>query len=274
MGRAHANRHNLGVGLLEIGLKPARGTFSVLGIHQHVEMRGPQTGNVAGPCAHRADHIHPNAHVGQKPRHLDDVIAVTEAQSGGANQVGGDLLAPRDGLGQMPHDLQEGLVGAKAFLALIAGQVQWDHRQPKIHALGKTGGIILNEFCGTRGPDDQRLRLETLHRVAAGGLEQARRVGPQIAGLKGGVADWRAMVAPFDHGEQKIGIGVALRGVQHIVQPLHASGDPHCPHMGRAFICPQRQLHSAASKLGAKGASSARRRRGRAKSAARSPACS
>ena len=104
----------------------------------------------------------------------------------------------------------------------------------------------MDQFGGARGADDHRLGLEAGKGVAGGVLEQVGGIAAQIAGLKGGVGDGRAVVAPFDHGEEKVGIGIALRGVQHVMQPLHARGHPHGPDMGRSFIGPEGQFHSAA----------------------------
>jgi hypothetical protein len=51
------------------------------------------------------------------------------------------------------------------------------------------------------------------------------------------------MVAPLDHGEEQVGVGVALRRVQDVVQALHGRGDAHGADMGRALVCPDGQLH-------------------------------
>jgi hypothetical protein len=51
------------------------------------------------------------------------------------------------------------------------------------------------------------------------------------------------MVAPLDHREEQVGIGVALGRVQDVVQALHRGGDTHGADMGRAFVCPDGQLH-------------------------------
>jgi hypothetical protein len=76
-----------------------------------------------------------------------------------------------------------------------------------------------------------------------------------------------ARIAALDHREQKIGISVALRRMQHIMDLFHRRTDAHRADMGRSFIGPQGELHGQTS-------SSSRRRRGRAKSSARSPVCS
>ena len=274
MRGSYADRDAFGIGLLKLTFEPAGSAFGVFWIHQHVEMRRPHAGNVRRARAHGGADVDCDAHVGQQPRHLGDVIAVTKAKGGRAYQVGGHVGGAVARLGQMPHDLQESLVGAETFLALIAGQIQGDHGDAQIHAFCKPARVILNKLSCTRRAHNHRFGGKTGNGILAGGLEQTCRVAAQIAGLKRSIADRRAMVAPFDHGEQKVGIGIALRRVQDIVQAAHASGDAHCANMRRAFVCPQRQLHSAASRLGAKGASKARRRRGRANSAARSPACS
>ena len=269
-----ADRHGLGEGLLEVRLQPAGCGFGVFRVHQHVEMGSAEAGDVGGTGPHRRDDIDGHAHRGQQTGQFGDVVAVAKAQGGRADQVGRDLFGAGTGFGQMADDLQEGFIGAKAFLALIGRQVERDDWQAQIHAARQTGRVVLDQFGRAGRTDDQRLGLETGDGIGAGGLEQRGGVAAQIAGLKGGIGDRRAVVAAFDHGEQKVGIGVALRGVQHVVQTLHRGRHAHRADMRWAFIGPESQLHSAASSAGARGASRARRRKGRANRAARSAACS
>ena len=69
------------------------------------------------------------------------------------------------------------------------------------------------------------------------------RVTAEVAGLEGGVSHGRARGAPFDHGEQQVGVGVTLRRMQDIVHTTHGRGHPHRADMGRSFIGPQGQFH-------------------------------
>jgi assimilatory nitrate reductase catalytic subunit len=77
----------------------------------------------------------------------------------------------------------------------------------------------------------------------------------------------RAPGQALDHREQQIGVGVALRRVQHVVHVAQRGGHAHGADVRRAFVGPQGQLHDQATR---------RRRRssGRANSSARSPAWS
>ncbi len=267
--RADADRHDPGVGLAQRPLHPAAGGLAGFGIHQHVEMRRAEAGDVLGAGAIGRDDVHADAHLVQQRGDLGDVVAVPEPQRGGADQVGGGPGGTLHRLRQPLDDPKERLVCAEVFLALVAGQFQRDHRHRQVQRLGQPAGIVLDQLGGAACADDQRAGAEPLVGLLAGGLEQRRGIGAQVAGLEGGVGHRRAMVAPLDHREQQIGIGVALRRVQHVVDVAHRRRHPHRADMRRAFVCPDRQLHAAAS-----GVSSARRRSGRAKSPARSPACS
>ena len=51
------------------------------------------------------------------------------------------------------------------------------------------------------------------------------------------------LVAPLDHREQQVGVGVALRRVQHVVHALHRGGDAHRADVRRAFVGPDGELH-------------------------------
>ena len=256
---------------------------------RRAEPRDVRRRGAVGCCDIDAD-----AHPGEQPRDLLDIVAMAKSEGGRPDQVGGDLRRLLDRGRERAGDLVEGLVGAVILLALIARQLQRDHRHRQAHLFGHAAGIVLDELGGAGRADDHRLGLEPVIGRLAGGLEQVGRVRAQIAGLEGGVGHRRAVIAPLDHGEEQIGIGVALRRVQHVVQPLHRGGDAHRADMRRAFICPERELHGrpagGASPPGVpesicgkmKGADhsaaslfrTARRLSGRAKSAARSPACS
>ena len=206
-------------------------------------------------------------------RHFDDVVAVAEAERSGPEDVAGlarRARRRRTGRGRCEgaHQPVEGLRRAPVFLLLVGRQFERHHRNVESERRGQAAGIVLDEFGRAGRADQHRIGLEALDRVAAGGLEDLRRVGAEVARLEGRVGDRRARVAPLDHGEQQVGIGVALRRVQHVVDALHRSGDPHRADMGRAFICPDGELHQALT------FSRSRRLKGRANSSARSPACS
>ena len=193
-----------------------------------------------------------------------------------------------DIFGEMPNQLKERLVGAEVFFSLVRRKFKGDHRDGKSDGLCKATGVILNQLGSARGTDNHRLWLEALVSRPAGVSKKLSCIGPEIAGLKRRIGHRRPMVPALDHREEEIGIGVALRRVQNVMQAGHAGGDSHGADMRRAFICPDRQFHSAAVR-GAFGAPalllrstakdgcalrSVRRLRGRANNSARSPACS
>ncbi len=138
----------------------------------------------------------------------------------------------------------EGFRGAPVLLLPIGGEFERYDRDRQSERAGEAAGIVLKQFGGAGGGDDNRLGLESLVGLADRGLEQLRRVGAEVAGLEGRVGDGRAFAAALDHGEQKIGVGVALRGVQHEVDARHARHDADRADMGRAFICPEREVHA------------------------------
>ena len=191
------------------------------------------------------------------------------AQRERADQVGGHFGRPVHRMRQRPDELVEGLVGAEVLLPLVAGKFQRHDRHGQAHGLGEAARIVLDQFRRAGGADDHGLWAEALVSLARGAGEEVRRIRAQISGLEGRVGHRRAMVAPLDHREEKIGVGVALGRMKHVVQALHPGRHAHRADMGRAFVCPHGQLHSAASSL-----RRPRRRSGRAKSPARSPACS
>ena len=116
----------------------------MFGIHQHIEMGSPKARDVRGARTHGGHDVHADAHFTQQAGQFGDIVAVTKAQGGRADQVGGDLFGARTGLGQMPDNLQEGLIRAKTLFALIRWQIKRDHRQAQVHGTSQTGRIVLN----------------------------------------------------------------------------------------------------------------------------------
>ena len=53
----------------------------------------------------------------------------------------------------------------------------------------------------------------------------------------------RPAIAALDHREEKIGISVALRRMEHIMDAAHGGCDAHRADMRRSLICPDRELH-------------------------------
>ena len=126
-GRADADGDDLGIGLAAGTFEVAGGGFARFGVKQHVEMRLTHAGDVFGGGTHRGGHVDGDAHEGQKFRHLGHVVAVAEAEGGCAEDVAGDGFGAGHRFGQCLDDLEEGLVRAEVFLALVGGQVERDH---------------------------------------------------------------------------------------------------------------------------------------------------
>ena len=147
------------------------------------------------------------------------------------------------GIGKGADQPVEGLRRAPVLLLLVGWQFQRDHRHRQVERLRQPAGIVLDQFGGAGSSYQDRLRLEAFIGFRHGRLEQFGGVAAEVAGLEGGVGHRRALGPPLDHGEQQIGVGVALRSVQHVMHAFHRGGDPHGSHMGRGFVCPERQLH-------------------------------
>ena len=199
-----------------------------------------------------------------------DIVAMAKAQRGRAQQIaqgpraGGTLAF---GAGQGAHEAIEGLGCAPVFLFLIGGQFQRHHGNRQGERGGEAARIVLNEFGGAGGADDHGLGLEAVIGFLGGALEEFGGVAAEIPGLKGRVGHGRAGAAALDHGEEQVRIGVALGGVQHIMQAGHAGGHAHGADVRRSFVGPDSELHGQTS-------SRVRRFSGRANNSARSPACS
>jgi hypothetical protein len=211
----------------------------------------------------------------EQAAHFAQVVAVAEAERGRAEQVAarpGSRLAGRvrHRRRQVANDLVEGLGRAPVLFLLVRGQLQGHHRDRQREGLRETTGVVLDELGGAGRADDHRLRLESLVGLAGRGLEQLGGVAAQVARLEGGVGDRRAARQPLDHREQQVGVGVALRRVQHVVQLAHRGRDPHRADVRRSFVGPERELHDEARQA----TSFARRSSGREKSSARSAAWS
>ena len=234
----HPKGHGANARLAKAALQPTRSLLARFGVKQHVKMRLPKTCDIRRCRIQRGGYVHRNAHAFQDLADLGHIIAVAKPKRGGPKDVATNLRRARHWLGQGLAYLIKSLVSAKVFLALIAGQFQRDNRHRQPHAGGQAAGIILDQLGCARGRNQQRLGAVALVGGAAGIFEQPRGICPQIACLKGGIGDRRAVVAPLDHCKQQIGIGIALGRVQHHMHIAHARGHADGPDMGRAFVCP------------------------------------
>ena len=273
-------------------LQPLRCLASGLGVEHHVEVGLGQAGDVVGAGVQGRGDAHVHAQLLQQPGDLDDVVTVAKAQGRGPEQV-----APRPAAGQRralhaggagngAHHLVEGFGGAPVLLALVGGQFQRHHRHRQLQRLREPAGIVLDQLGGAGRAHQHGLGRKALVGLAGGGLEQLGGVAAQVARLEGGVGHGRAAVAPLDHGEQQVCIGVALWRVQHVMHVAHGGGDAHRAHMRGAFVGPEGQLHAVrcllrvrpvrrpAARAGAAGGQRARpdRRPARSHGWARTPA--
>ena len=113
----------------------------------------------------------------------------------------------------------------------------------QLQGLGQATWVVLDQLCGAGRAHEHRGGLEPVHGLAGRVFEQLGRVAAQIASLKRGVGHRRAAWQTLDHGEQQVGIRVALGRMQYVMQIAHGGGHTHCAHMGRSFVSPERQLH-------------------------------
>ena len=147
------------------------------------------------------------------------------------------------------HQLIEGLGGTPVFLLLIGRQLKGYDRNIKLQSLGKASWIILNKLGRAGRAHNKGLGRKPGHGISGSGLKKLCGVFAQIASLKGGVSHGGALVTPLNHGEEQVGIGVALRRMQDIVKPLHGGCDAHGTHMRWALVGPDRELHALSSEV-------------------------
>ena len=146
---------------------------------------------------------------------------------------------------QTANQLVEGFRGSPVLLLAVSGQLQCHDGHVEAHPLSEGPGLILDQLRRAAFAHQQGIRLETIHGLAHMPLHEFGGVATQVAGLERGVGDGRSLPPPLDHREQEIGVGVALRCMEHVVHALHRCRDAHGPHMGRAFVGPECELHDS-----------------------------
>ncbi len=92
-GGAHADRDRAGLRLAELSLQPAGGDPCGLGVEHDVEVGSAQAGEVGGAGAEGRAHVDGDADALQQRGDLAHVVAVAEAEGGGAEQVAGRRAA-------------------------------------------------------------------------------------------------------------------------------------------------------------------------------------
>jgi hypothetical protein len=274
--RAEPDRNGLGAGLIEGAAQPLGRLKAGFRIQQHVEVGLAEPGQVRGACTQGRDDIDVDLQLPQDLPDRNQVVPMPESErtrpedvaAGTHTRLAGRPLESfrrRVGRGHGPHDLIERLGGAPVFLFLVGRKLEGHHWYRQAERARESARVVLNQFGGARGADQHGRRLEPFIGLAHGALKKARRIAAQIPRLEGRIGHGRAARQPLDHGEQQIGVGIALRCVQHVVHVLHGRRDPHGAHMGRSFVGPDGELHGYAT-------SRVRRTSGRANSSARSAA--
>ena len=243
-GGADADRHEFGRCLAEIARQPGCGLHARFGIQHDIEAGVAETGEVGRGGTERGNDVDGDAETAKQGGDFGDVVAMTKTKRGRAEDV---AACPRRRLrwpdGEGADQLIKSFRGAPVFLFLVGRQLDRHNRDRQAQRFGQAARIVLDQFGGAGCADQQGLRLEPLVGLMRGVLEQFGGVAAEVARLEGRVGDRRALRLPLDHSEQQVGVGVALRRVQHVVQPLHRGGDPHRPDMGRSLIGPQREFH-------------------------------
>ena len=252
-GGAHADGYGFGKGLPELALQPLRSGLRDFGIEHDIEVSVRQALQIgcAGAQGGHDGHIH--AHAGQQLADFLDVIAVAEAQGAGAQDVAARAACTLSGachiglLRQAANQVVEGLGSAPVFLALVGGQLQCHHRNRQVQRLRQAARVVLNQLGGARSTHQHGLGRKTVVGVFHGGFEQLCRIATEVTRLEGGVGHRRAAGQALDHGEQQVGVGVALGCVHHVMHIRHGRGHAHGADVRRAFVCPECELHSGAT---------------------------
>ena len=252
-GGAHANRYGFGEGLSELALQPLRSGLRDFGVEHDIEVSVRQALHIgcAGAQGGHDGHIH--AHAVQQLADFFDVVAMPKAQGTGAQDVAARAAravhrARHVGLArQAANQVVEGLGSAPVFLALVGRQLQCHNRNRQVQRQRQAARVVLNQLRSARGTHQHGLRRKTVVRVFDGGLEQLCRVATEVARLEGGVGHRRAAGQALDHGEQQVGVGVALGCVHHVMHVGHGRGHAHGADVWRAFVCPECELHGSAT---------------------------
>ena len=248
-----AQGHGLGVRLVKLALQPLRSGQANFGVEHHVEVGLGQLLHIGHTRAQRRDHSHVHTELVQQLGDFLDVVAVAKAQGAGAQDVAGGPCFGGLVDGRLVHQvaaqLIKGFARAPVFLALVRRQFQGHHGDGQLQGLGQATRVVLNQLRRAGRAHQHGRRIEARHGLAGRVFEEFSRVTAQITRLEGGVSDGRAARQALDHGEQQVGVGVALGGVQHVVHIRHGGGHAHRAHMGRSFVSPERQLHGVFLRL-------------------------
>ena len=253
-GAVDTHRRGLGIRHAEGALQPGRQGTRHFRIQADVEIGIRQAPEVVRRCPQRRDHVDVDAQFTEQPGDLDHVVAAAEAEHRRPQQVRlrthtlGTHRTHGTGRGdavgeQRSCELVEGLCSAPVFLLRVRGQFQRHHRHRQAEGLAEVAGLVLQQFGRARLADQHRLRLVALVGFGDGGLDHVGGAAAEVARLERGVAHRRTLVLALDHREQQVGVGIALRCMQHVVHVAHRGSDAHRADMRGAFIGPQGQLH-------------------------------
>ena len=253
-GAVDAHRRGLRIRHAERALQPRRQRARHFRVQADVEVGLGQALQVVRRRAQRCDHVDVDAEFAEQPGDLDHVVAAAEAEDRRPEQVRlraravGARRAHGAGRGdavgeQRAGKLVEGFGGAPVLLLRVRGQFQRHHRHRQAEGLAEVAGLVLQQFGRARFADQHGLGLVALVGFGHRGLHHVGSAAAEVACLERGVADRRTLVLALDHREQQVGVGVALRRMQHVVHVAHRGRDAHRADMRGAFIGPEGQLH-------------------------------
>ena len=217
-----------------------------LWVQHNVEISICQLANVCHRGFQRRNHVDVDTQFVEQLRDFFHVVTVPKAQSAWTQNV-----AARTALGslllwlqnQMAAQLIKRFAGTPILFALVRRQLQRNDGNVQFQGVCQTAWIVLNQLGGARRTYQHGRRFEAFNGLTCRIFEKLCRVATQVTCLECCVRDWRATGQALNHGEQQIGVGIALGCVQHIVHIAHGGGNAHGANVWRSFVCPKRELH-------------------------------
>ena len=242
----------LGKRLAALALQPLRGGARKFGVDHHIEICVAQAAQVVYAGLERRHHVDVHPQLAHQRGDFFDIVPVAKPQCSGAENIAQRPATRHRRAGvatghQGAHQVVKSLGGAPVFLALVGRQLQGHDGNGQVQRQRQSARVVLNQLSRARRAHQHGLGLKPFMGLTRRRLEQLGRVAAQVTGLEGGVGHRGAARQALNHGEQQVSVGVALRGVQHIVHIGHGRSHPHGADMGRAFVGPQGELHAFAS---------------------------
>ena len=248
-GCTRTYRHSFSERLVEAARQPLRCYGGDFRIQNYIEVGFTQAAQVIWCCTEWGNDVDTHTHLGQKAGYLLQIVAVPKAQCGWTQNIATRTLALRAfhlwhlGLRQCAHQLIKSFCSTPVLLSLIRRKLQRNDGYWQTKCFGQPTRIVLNQLCRARRTNEHGLWLEAFESLTSSTLEKFGSVTTEVTRLKGRVSHWWPLGQPFNHGEQQVGISVALGRVQNIVNVSHRGSDAHGTDMRWAFISPERELH-------------------------------